>query len=298
MLPIKPDGKLNRALYVMRMVAIVAIVIIGMMFLLRFVVPVLGQRTEYTPETTSSLAVAITTTTSLPTTTMTEPTTTTTTAPTTTTTTLPEVVTNPPWRWAGNPDKVWGYLGDVSYSFDSGDQTQSYWGGIFLGIEETSFTSVDDGREIEVWIASFAFPNPDGSENIVGRFAVGFAYDIQSGRLMANKTFGVDLSSRIGALGAAEIANSELDQYMREGDLYFFSVAQKFNMDQLLSGDRCSNSPICATEMQMPDPFGLKYADALKRKLQGEDVELPADGFAFIGEFFLPPSQHWPTDSG
>ena len=240
-----------------------------------------------------------TTTTTVPTTTTT--TTTTTTVPTTTTTTLPEVVTNPPWRWAGNPDKVWGYLGEASYTRADGvsvDQTQSYWGGIFLGIEQSSFVSSTTGKEVEVWLASFAFPNPDGSENIVGRFAVGFAYDIQSGRLMANKTFGVDLSSRIGALGAAEIANSELDQYMREGDLYFFSVAQKFNMDQLLSGDRCSNSPICATEMQMPDPFGLKYADALKRKLQGEDVELPADGFAFIGEFFLPPSQHWPTDSG
>ena len=83
MLPIKSDGKLNRALYVARIVAILIFVVFVMITLLRFIVPILGQRTEYTPETTSSLAVAITTTTTAPTTTTTEPT------PTTTTTTEP-----------------------------------------------------------------------------------------------------------------------------------------------------------------------------------------------------------------
>ena len=296
MLPTKDDDKFKRILYIARIVAIVAIVVFVMITLLRFIVPILGQRTEYTPETTSSLAVAITTTTTAPTTTTTEP-------KTTTTIPVPTTIQLPPMAEDG---WFWGFLSEEAPRDDGtgGLMSIALYRGRFLGADEVTFKSPFDGTELTVWVGKFAFPDPYGGDDFVANLAL----EDRKCTAVLVKDYGYSCRVDGGLLGTGVLKNKRvashpiLDMYKTDetdvilqrlniGELYFVEVLQTIDVRRISSSDCVSDLALCGLGVRFPDPFGIGYADKLKRKLQGERIELPDGHFGSIWALYFTPEQ-------
>ena len=120
----------------------------------------------------------------------------------------------------------------------------------------------------------------------------GISCEVGNGRLSA----GVLKNKRVAShtiLDMYRIENTDVIlQHLKVGELYFMEVLQTMDVGHMVASPCISEmeSP-CGFEARFPDSFGIRYADKLKRKLQGENIELPDGRFAVIAALYFTPEQ-------